>query len=69
MITYSTHAEVIINKHARHRKKKKRGTKETGTYMFSFPNSLFKLCESDRSANLAAKNAAVVVLPRKDAVL
>jgi hypothetical protein len=36
--------------------------------MFSFPNSLFKLCESERSANLAAENAAVVVLPRKDAV-
>lgn len=36
--------------------------------MFSFPNSLFRLCESERSANLAAENAAVVVLPRVDAV-
>ena len=42
---------------------------QTGhTWMFSFPNSLFRLCESERSANLAAENTAVVVLPRKDAV-
>lgn len=36
--------------------------------MFSFPNSLFKLCDKARRPNLPAAKALVVVLPLKDAV-
>jgi len=36
--------------------------------MFSFPNSLAKLCDKARLPNLPAANALVVLIPRIDAV-